>query len=110
VKETPVTFYSAMIETRADDGGTVNEAALGLLLNAVKPFHGAVSGGSDSQGWSARISIEARGAADAVALAAALLTRLAADSGLPAWPVVRAEAVREDVFDEELGRPPSSSR
>ena len=104
-KETPVTFYSAMIETRTDDGGAVGEGALELFLNAVQPFHGAVTGGGDPQGWSARISIEARDAADAVAVAAALVTRLAADVGLPAWPVVRAEAVREDVFDEDLARP-----
>jgi hypothetical protein len=110
VKETPVTFYSAMIETRADDNLAVNEDAIGLFLNAVQPFHGAVTAGGDPQGWSARISIEARDAADAVAVAAALVTRLAADIGLPGWPVVRAEAAREDVFDEDLARPPSSSR
>ena len=63
------------------------------------------AGGGDPQGWSARISIEARDAADAVAVAAALVTRLAADVGLPGWPVVRAEAVREDVLDEDLARP-----
>jgi hypothetical protein len=91
-----VSSYSAMIETRGDDGLAVGDGALGLLLNAVQPFRGAVSGGNDPPGWSARISIEARDAADAVALAAALMTRLAADAGLPLWPVVRAEAVRED--------------
>jgi hypothetical protein len=106
VKEMPVNSYSAMIETRADDGLAVAEGALGLLLNAVQPFHGAVSAGSDPPGWSARISIEARDAADAVALAAALMTRLAADVGLPVWPVVRAEAVREDIVDEDLARDP----
>jgi hypothetical protein len=98
----PVSSYSAMIETRADDGRAVDEGALGLLLNAVQPFHGAVSGGIDPPGWSARISIEARDAADAVALAAALVTRLAADVGVPVWPVVRAQAVREDIADEHL--------
>jgi hypothetical protein len=86
-----------MIETRGDDGQAVGEGPLGLLLTAVQPFRGAVSGGGDPPGWSARISIEARDAADAVALAAALLTRLAADVGLPLWPVVRAEAAREDI-------------
>jgi hypothetical protein len=49
----------------------------------------------------------ARDATDAVAVAvaAALVTRLAADVGLPGWPVVRAEAVRQDVFDEGLAGP-----
>ena len=99
-----MTHYSALIETRADDNQAVSEGALSLFLTAVQPFHGAVTGGGDPQGWSARISIEARDAADAVAVAAALVTRIAADVALPGWPVVRAEAVREDVFDEDLAR------
>ncbi len=105
VKEMPVSSYSAVIETRADDGLAVGEGALGLLLNAVQPFHGTVSGGIDPPGWSARISIEARDAADAVALAAALVTRLAADVGLPAWPVVRAQAAREDLARDPVMLP-----
>jgi hypothetical protein len=99
-----MTYYSALIETRADDNQAVSEGALGLFLTAVQPFHGAVTGGDGPQGWSARISIEARDAADAVAVAAALVTRIAADVALPGWPVVRAEAVREDVLDEDLAR------
>ena len=74
--------------------------ALGLALIVQ-----AVSGGGSPFSWSARISVEAHGAADAVALAAALVTRLAADAGLPAWPVVRAEAVREDILAEDAARP-----
>jgi hypothetical protein len=100
-----MTYYSALIETRADDNQAISEGALGLFLTAVQPFHGAVTGGDGGpQGWSARISIEARDAADAVAVAAALVTRIAADVALPGWPVVRAEAVREDVLDEDLAR------
>jgi len=99
-----MTYFSALIETRADDNQAVSEGALGLFLTAVQPFHGAVTGGGGPQGWSARISIEARDAADAVAVAAALVTRIAADVALPGWPVVRAEAVREDVLDEDLAR------
>ncbi len=43
-------------------------------------------------------------------LGAVIVRRLAADVWLPDWPIVRAEAVREDVLDEELTLPPSSRR
>jgi hypothetical protein len=40
----------------------------------------------------------------AVARATTIIRREAGDVFLPDWPVVRAEAVREDVLDEELAR------
>jgi hypothetical protein len=100
-----LTFYRALIETRADDEGLeIDEAALEAFRHAVEPFAGTVSGGSVPPSFSARISVEAHGAADAVALAAALVTRLAADAGLQAWPVIRAEAVREDILVEDVAQ------
>src|SRR5262249_45645432 len=36
---------------------------------------------------------------------ARLVESLAAKAGMPCWPLVRLEAVREDVLDEEIGRP-----
>ena len=105
-----MTFYRALIETRAADAGReLDDAALTAFKEAVAPFSGAVSGGGSPRSWSARISVEAHGAADAVALAAALVSRLAADAGLPAWPVVRAEAVREDILVEDAARPGPAS-
>jgi hypothetical protein len=106
-----VTFYRALIETRADDSGPEpGEAALESVREAVQPFAGAVSRGSVPRSVSARLSVEADGAAAAAALAAALVTRIAADAGLPAWPVVRVEAVREDIFVEDVARPPAGQR
>ena len=106
-----MTFYRALIETRADEAGPEpGEAALESFRVAVQPFAGAVSRGSVPRSVSARISVEAEGAAAAVALAAALVTRIAADAGLPAWPVVRAEAVREDIFVEDVARPSAGRR
>jgi hypothetical protein len=37
----------------------------------------------------------------AAAVAAALVESLAAFAGLPDWPMVRVEAVREDVLEED---------
>jgi len=97
---TVVDVYSVLIETRADDDAILAEVAVEAFVDAVGPYFGAVDGGLRS--WSARISVEARDAAGAAALAAALVTRLAEQAGLPAWPVVRAEAVRADMLDEDL--------
>jgi hypothetical protein len=98
-----VTFYSVLIETRSDGAGEIDQAALDTFADAIEPYHAAVSGGARS--WSAGINVEAAGAADAAALAAALVTLLAKQAGLPAWPIVRAEAIREDVLAEELAPP-----
>ena len=68
-----MTFYRALIETRADDSGPEpGEAALESFREAVQPFAGAVSRGSVPRSVSARISVE---------------------------------AVREDIFVEDVARP-----
>jgi hypothetical protein len=98
-----VTFYSVLIEARADDQSEIDQAALTAFAAAIEPYHAAVTGGA--RAWSARISVEANGAADGAALAAALVMLLAKQAELPAWPIVRAESVREDVFVEDLAQP-----
>ena len=65
--------------------------------------------GGDPARWSATVSIEAAGAAEAVAEAMRVVTLLAADARLPGWPVVRSEAIREDLFDEDLFEEDDSS-
>lgn len=99
-EEATVTFFSVLIQTRADDAGDLDRAALNAFADAAEPYQATVRGGMRS--WSARIRVEASGAADGAALGAALVTLLAKQAGLPAWPVVRAEAVREDVLDEDV--------
>lgn len=98
-----MTFFSVLIETRADDTGQLDQAALDMFAAIAEPYQAEITGGSRS--WSARITVEASGAAEGAALAAALVDLLAKQSGLPAWPVVRADAVREDVRQEDLARP-----
>jgi hypothetical protein len=98
-----VASYSVLIEARADGASEIDQAALDAFGVAAQPYQAVITGGAQS--WSALISVEATGAADAAALAAALVALVAKESGLPAWPVVRAEAIREDVLVEELARP-----
>jgi hypothetical protein len=79
---------------------------LGDPVNALVPDHGVVVGGGDPASWGGTISVEADSALAAIAAASAIIPREASDVFLPAWPIVRAEAVREDVLDDELGLSP----
>jgi hypothetical protein len=96
-------FFSVLVEARTADDGEIDAAALRAFAAAVEPYHASVAGTARS--WSARISVEAAGAADGAALGVALVILLARQAGLPEWPIVRAEAVREDVFVEDLAQP-----
>ena len=96
-------FFSVLVEARAADDREIDRAALRAFAAAVEPYHASVSGTARS--WSARISVEAAGAADGAALGVALVILLARQAELPEWPIVRAEAVREDVFVEDLAQP-----
>jgi hypothetical protein len=108
MQSSPVTggglaFFSVLVEARSADDREIDRAALRAFAAAVEPYHAAVSGTERS--WSARISVEAAGAADGAALGVALVILLARQAELPEWPIVRAEAVREDVFVEDLAQP-----
>jgi hypothetical protein len=96
-------FFSVLVEARSADDREIGRAALRAFAAAVEPYHASVSGTDRS--WSARISVEAPGAADGAALGVALVILLARQAELPEWPIVRAEAVREDVFVEDLAQP-----
>jgi hypothetical protein len=101
-----VSWFSVSVETRGDDplGMTEDEFGerLGDLVVALEPYHGVVTGGSDPVRWGARISIELATPTGGATEAAAIIRRVAAEVFLPDWPVVRVEAVCEDVLDEEL--------
>jgi hypothetical protein len=102
-QEGGLAFFSVLVEARADDDREIDRAALRAFAAAVEPYHASVSGAARS--WSARISVEAAGAADGAALGVALVILLARQAELPEWPIVRAGAVREDVFVEDLAQP-----
>jgi hypothetical protein len=102
-REGGLAFFSVLVEARAADDREIDRAALRAFAAAVEPYHASVSGTERS--WAARISVEAAGAADGAALGVALVILLAKQAELPEWPIVRAEAVREDVFVEDLAQP-----
>ncbi len=89
------------VEALGDTPALVTDDALGGMATELMPHSGIVTGGGHAA-WGARVSVEAGSAVQAVTRAAAIVAWSAAKTGLPAWPVVRAEATREDVLNLEL--------
>jgi hypothetical protein len=93
-------WWSVSVEARTDDRGELAEAAVDKFLALTEPYSGTVSMAGDPARWTATVSLEAPAAAEAVAEGVRVVTLLAAEAGLPVWPVVRAEAIREDLSDQ----------
>jgi phytoene/squalene synthetase len=100
-----VDWWSVTLEARTEAADLIDDEAIGKFLDLSEPYSGSLSAGTEPSRWTATVSLEAESAADGVTEAVRLLTILAADAGLPVWPVVRAEAVREDVLDDEIPTP-----
>ncbi len=96
-------WWSISVEARSDGPHAVDDDARARFLDLTQPYDGAIATAADPPRWSATVSLEAAGAADAVADATRLVVELAADAGLPGWPVVRASAVRDDVRADDQG-------
>jgi hypothetical protein len=101
-----VDWWSVSVEARADgtsetDGnGQISDSAMSAFTDLTRPYDGSIIADAETPRWTARVGIEAAGASEAVAEAIRLVTTLAADAGLPGWPVIRAAAVRQDMVDE----------
>jgi uncharacterized protein with PIN domain len=94
-------WFRVHLEARAPAGVAqiVDEGAADKLMDLLVEQHGTVS--SDAGRWEVTISLEEPEPARAAAVAAALVESLAAVAGLPDWPMVRVEAVRQDVLEED---------
>ena len=98
-------WYSVRLETRApadEREVTVDDHAVDELMALLEEHDGVVSSGTGS--WSATISTRADGTVEATIAGSSLIEKMAAKADMPAWPVVRAEAIRQDVLDAENGR------
>jgi predicted DNA-binding transcriptional regulator AlpA len=110
----PYTVHVEIRRQAADDHWAVTEDAITALVDRLADHGGSVSGGPGYDSWGATVSIEfspteffaPRGAALAATIATDLIQDLGMEVGLPRGDVVRAEAVRADVADEDLERPP----
>ncbi len=100
-----MTWFSVGVEARRPEGDPreIDDEQLDDYMSALAPYDGIVSGGGDA--WDGRISVQANDLEQAYMRSVELLWTLAAKAGLPDWPLVRVEAVRQDVLDEQLARP-----
>jgi hypothetical protein len=101
-----VDWFSVHLATRAPES-LVSEAELDIagdrLMDLLAGHDGVVSAGGGA--WSASVSVQADQARSAADTGGALIEGRAAEAGLPGWPVVRLEALRQDVLDAENDRP-----
>jgi hypothetical protein len=81
----------------------VNEAAADELMKLLEECDGVVSAGTGS--WDATVSVQATSAAEAVMSSAPQVEKLACKAGMPDWPLVRAEVVRQGRLNAANARP-----
>jgi hypothetical protein len=99
-------WFSVHVQARAPQGAphaVIDDAAADRLMDLLAEHDGIVSSGARQ--WDATLGLEEPDPIRAAAVAAALLETLAAKAGMPHWPMVRVEAVREDVLEEENAQP-----
>lgn len=99
-------WFSVHIAARAPENspsGADLSAAADVLMDLLAAQDGVVSAGQGA--WDATVSVQADHARSAAERGAALIEARAAGAGLPAWPVARLEAIRQDVLDTENERP-----
>ena len=85
----------------------INDIPADALMELLEPHHGIVSCGGRL--WSVAVSVEEPDLVQAVAAGTGIIMRLAQQAGMPQWPLVRVEAMRDDVLNEEISRPAPSS-
>jgi predicted DNA-binding transcriptional regulator AlpA len=98
-------WFSVSVEARRPSGDPreVDEDQLDSFVDAVARHDGVVGGGADV--WDSRISVETEDADQACLRGVEVMRTLAVKAGLPDWPLVRVEATRQDVLDEQNTRP-----
>jgi hypothetical protein len=93
-------WYSVHVEARPPADAqdlAVDEDAADDLMNLLEEHDGVVSAGTGR--WDATVSVRASTAWDAAVHGGPLIEKLACKAGMPSWPIIRAEAVRQDVLD-----------
>ncbi len=95
-------WWSVRVQAQTDGNGLIDDEAIAKFRDLTQPYDGSITADGQPPHWDATMNLEAASAADAVTEAVRIVTLFAADAGLPVWPVVRAEAVRQDVRDAEV--------
>jgi predicted DNA-binding transcriptional regulator AlpA len=103
-----VESYRVHVEVRRhaqDDNWAVSQDAITALVDQLADYGGIVSGGPGYDSWGATVSVQADDAGQAAVIAVDLVDSDGGVAGLPLGCIVRAEALRADVADEDLERP-----
>jgi hypothetical protein len=95
-----VTRWSVSLEAEGDRVMTLEEVV--ELADAVAPS-GGIASGIGSTRYGAQVIVEADARDEAVDKGRAVFAAAVATAGLPAYPVVRADAVSEDDDEDEDG-------
>jgi hypothetical protein len=99
-------WYSVHMEARAPADApdlTIDEDAADTLMELLEDHDGVVSTGTGI--WDATLSVEATGAWEASNRGSDLLDKLADKAGMPHWPTVRVDVIRQDMLEAENRRP-----
>jgi len=97
--------FSVRVEVRAphDAPDVLTDDAVDELMDRLEEYDGIVSSGPRS--WDATVTIDASNPHQAIDEGARIIEHWAAKSGMPSWPTVLVEAIRQDVLAEQLARP-----
>jgi hypothetical protein len=99
-------WFSVNLEARPPADGLdfmASEDASDALMELLEYHDGIVSAGNGS--WDATFSIQAGSPWEAVSQGGALIEKLAVKAGMPSWPIVRVQAVRQDLLNAENAKP-----
>ena len=99
-------WFSVYMEARAPADTldlTIDDDAADTLMELLEDHDGVVSTGTGT--WDATVSVQADSAWGASDRGSALIEKLASKAGMPDWPAVRVEAIRQDILEAENRRP-----
>lgn len=97
--------FTVRVETRApkDVRDAVTDDAVDQLMDLLEPYEATVAAGPES--WDATVTVLAGNSRHAIEQGSQLIDEMAAKAGLPSWPAVHVEAIRQDVLAEQLAHP-----
>lgn len=97
-------MYSIRVEAQAPAGVAHGaDDAADDFMDLLADHSGVVAVGDSS--WSAIVSVAAADVCSAAARGAGLVTMMAAKAGMPSWPFISAEVMRQDVLKAANERP-----
>ncbi len=97
--------FSVRVEARASicDEDAMTDDAADELMDQLEDYDGIVSSGPRS--WDVTITIPASNSREAAESGTHFIETWARKAGMPQWPIVRVEVIRQDVLADEVAQP-----